>query len=111
MRPAYLTALASRTLGMAPLLHPVTPSRFEPEGLRPGGWAEISEMRSAAPGHPPSQPADAGRTPIGQVPGPQPEPPLIGSPLPAGPHGAPERVEHVTAPAPLAPLEIGRAHV
>ena len=33
MRPGYLAALASRTLGVAPVLKPPTPSRFEPERL------------------------------------------------------------------------------
>jgi hypothetical protein len=34
VREGYLDALAARTLGVAPLLRPVTPSRFEPAGGR-----------------------------------------------------------------------------
>jgi hypothetical protein len=41
MRDGYLGALAARTLGVAPVLRPVTPSRFEPDG--PTGRLEISE--------------------------------------------------------------------
>ena len=39
MRTGYLTALASRVLGAAPVLTPPTPSRFEPESPR-AEWHE-----------------------------------------------------------------------
>lgn len=40
--------LASRTLGLAPLLRPATPSRFEPEGPQ-AGLREIVEVREVDP--------------------------------------------------------------
>lgn len=55
MRDGYLGALAARTLGVAPLLRPVTPSRFEPDG--PGGGIEFAEVSDPAGGrHPLAEP-------------------------------------------------------
>ncbi len=47
--PGYLAGLASRTLGIAPVLRPATPSRFEPEGPQ-AELREIAEVREAEPG-------------------------------------------------------------
>jgi hypothetical protein len=48
LRPGYLGALASRTLGVAPVLRPATPSRFEPD--RPQqGLAEIEQVVEVTP--------------------------------------------------------------
>ncbi len=47
--PGYLAGLASRTLGVAPVLRPATPSRFEPEGPQ-ADLREIAEVREAEPG-------------------------------------------------------------
>lgn len=47
MRPGYLAALASRALGVAPVLRPATPSRFEPVGPHAEPRA-ITEVRVAA---------------------------------------------------------------
>lgn len=44
MRPGYLADLAARTLGVAPVLRPATPSRFEPEGPQ-AEVREITEVR------------------------------------------------------------------
>jgi hypothetical protein len=41
VRWGYLAALASRTLGAAPLLSPATPSRFEPAGPGGGSFAVV----------------------------------------------------------------------
>ena len=49
MRPGYLAALASRTLGVAPVLQPATPSRFEPEGPQ-AELPEPAELQAAVPG-------------------------------------------------------------
>ena len=49
MRPGYLAALASRALGVAPVLRPATPSRFEPEGPQ-AELREITEIRGPVPG-------------------------------------------------------------
>ncbi|MGD0376718.1 MAG: hypothetical protein ABSB01_19300 [Streptosporangiaceae bacterium] len=46
MRPGYLADLAARTLGVAPVLRPATPSRFEPEGPQ-AELREITEVREA----------------------------------------------------------------
>ena len=67
MRPGYLAALASRALGVAPVLRPATPSRFEPEGPRPEP-REITETRcgragpgpAAAPRQVPGRPDEPG---------------------------------------------------
>ena len=48
MRPGYLANLAARTLGVAPVLRPATPSRFEPEGPQ-AELREITEVREAEP--------------------------------------------------------------
>ncbi len=48
MRTGYLAALASRTLGVAPVLKPPTPSRFEPENPQ-AQWREVAEVQEAAP--------------------------------------------------------------
>ena len=48
MRTGYLAALASRTLGVAPVLKPPTPSRFEPENPQ-AQWHEVAEVPEAAP--------------------------------------------------------------
>jgi hypothetical protein len=42
----YLAALASRTLGRAPLLRPVAPSRFEPDRPPPGSPGVVVEATS-----------------------------------------------------------------
>jgi hypothetical protein len=42
VRTGYLDAVAARTLGVAPLLRPATPSRFEPDG--PTGRLEVLEI-------------------------------------------------------------------
>jgi len=47
LRPGYLAALASRALGVAPVLRPATPSRFEPVGPHAEPRA-ITEVRVAA---------------------------------------------------------------
>jgi hypothetical protein len=44
LRPGYLADLAARTLGVAPVLRPATPSRFEPEGPQ-AEVREITEVR------------------------------------------------------------------
>jgi hypothetical protein len=49
LRTGYLAALASRTLGVAPVLKPPTPSRFEPENPQ-AQWREVAEVQEAAPG-------------------------------------------------------------
>jgi len=49
LRPGYLAALASRTLGVAPVLQPATPSRFEPEGPQ-AELPETADLRAAVPG-------------------------------------------------------------
>lgn len=54
MRTGYLDALAARTLGVAPLLRPVTPSRFEPDGLV--GPLEVLEVTEPLPAAPPTAP-------------------------------------------------------
>ncbi len=57
MTPGYLTALAARALGTAPVLRPPTPSRFEPE--RP--QAELSEVTQVVDAAGPAEQAgDAG---------------------------------------------------
>jgi hypothetical protein len=48
LRPGYLANLAARTLGVAPVLRPATPSRFEPEGPQ-AELREITEVREAGP--------------------------------------------------------------
>ena len=69
MRTGYLAALASRTLGVAPVLKPPTPSRFEPENPQPL-WHEVAEVpeaapgRSAAPGRAPLRADQAGAAPV-----------------------------------------------
>lgn len=65
MRAGYLTALAARTLGAAPMLRPVTPSRFEPESLQPG-LHDVFDVREAEP-NPPAAPV-----PVPARPGEQP---------------------------------------
>lgn len=48
MRDGYLAALAARTLGVTPLLRPVTPSRFEDmRAEAPGDIFEVSEIADA----------------------------------------------------------------
>jgi hypothetical protein len=46
LRPGYLADLAARTLGVAPVLRPATPSRFEPEGPQ-AELREITQVREA----------------------------------------------------------------
>jgi len=48
LRPSYLADLAARTLGVAPVLRPATPSRFEPEGPQ-ADLREITEVRETQP--------------------------------------------------------------
>jgi hypothetical protein len=48
LRPGYLADLAARTLGVAPVLRPATPSRFEPEGPQ-ADLREITEVRETQP--------------------------------------------------------------
>jgi hypothetical protein len=48
LRPGYLADLAARTLGVAPVLRPATPSRFEPESPQ-AELREITEVREAEP--------------------------------------------------------------
>ena len=55
MRPGYLAALASRALGVAPVLRPATPSRFEPVGPQ-AELREITEIRVAAGPRPAATP-------------------------------------------------------
>jgi hypothetical protein len=54
LRPGYLAALASRTLGVAPVLKPPTPSRFEPESLPPESLQPgSSQLERPQPERPP----------------------------------------------------------
>jgi hypothetical protein len=53
LRPGYLADLAARTLGVAPVLRPATPSRFEPEGPQ----AELGEITEVREAQAPPQPA------------------------------------------------------
>jgi hypothetical protein len=48
LRPGYLADLAARTLGVAPVLRPAIPSRFEPEGPQ-ADLREITEVRETPP--------------------------------------------------------------
>ena len=47
MRSGYLTALSARTLGLAEMLRPVTPSRFEPDALH--GSLEVTHTLDVSP--------------------------------------------------------------
>jgi hypothetical protein len=69
VRTGYLDALAARALGAAPLLRPVTPSRFEPEG--PTGRLEVLEIVEPAADVPHVEQATPARPPS------RPEPPLV----------------------------------
>ena len=51
MRPGYLADLAARTLGVAPVLRPATPSRYEPQGPQ----AELREITQVWEAEPPPQ--------------------------------------------------------
>jgi hypothetical protein len=48
VRPGYLAALASRAIGVAPVLRPATPSRFEPVATQ-AERHEMTETRGAGP--------------------------------------------------------------
>jgi hypothetical protein len=76
MRPGYLAVLASRTLGLAPVLRPATPSRFEPDGAQ-AGWEQAQAAVSPAR----RRPARADTAPGLQVP--EADPPLLGFSEPA----------------------------
>jgi hypothetical protein len=54
LRAGYLTALAARTLGVAPMLRPATPSRFEPESPQ-AELREVIGVQEAEP-YPPAAP-------------------------------------------------------
>jgi hypothetical protein len=61
MRAGYLEALASRTLGLAPVLRPASRTPFETHA--PSPWGEVEEVREAAPalsGAPTSVPPSGG---------------------------------------------------
>jgi hypothetical protein len=70
MRDGYLGALAARTLGVAPLLRPATPSRFEPDRI--SGRLEMAEVGETVSERP--APEDPLRPPRGAAldePGPE----------------------------------------
>lgn len=69
MRPGYLADLAARTLGVAPVLRPATPSRFEPEGPQ-AELREITEVREAqAPSQQPRETVTSPQAQDGWAPG------------------------------------------
>jgi hypothetical protein len=72
MRSGYLTALSSRTLGLAQTLRPVTPSRFEPDA--PHGPLEVTQTVDVTPpvpgpgAHSPGHVSHASREPAAREP-------------------------------------------
>jgi hypothetical protein len=79
VRDGYLGVLASRTLGTAPVLQPVTPSRFEPEGPQPALHEMVVEHEDTSSGSTRIDARQANAAPPSRtVAAPMPDGPLLG---------------------------------